>query len=108
MHRCSHALAFGETDTTPAQHFLETVVPFTVVLTGAMFITDLGTVFRLIGSIGSCSYFLLFPTAMYLRSKAVARTPRATLAARCTFAFGVVLLVLGVTTTLIPVSTVRK
>lgn len=74
------------------------------VLVGALYVTNLGVVYSLIGSIGSCSFALLFPTAMYLKSKAMKRNWVTTALARAVFSFGVVLLLLGVATCLMPAS----
>ena len=104
MRICIHYLWKGETDTTPLQHAVETIVPFAAVMAGALFVTDLGVVYSLIGSIGAVSFFLLFPSAMYLKSPAIKeRPPSMILACKAVFAFGVLLLILGVSCSFVSV-----
>jgi hypothetical protein len=96
MRICIHHLLHGETDTTPLQHVLETVVPFACILTGSLFVTNLGIVYSLIGSIGSISFALLFPAGMYLQSKRTPRHHALILFCRVAVSFGCCMLVLGV------------
>ena len=91
-----HSLLFGETESLTWQHAAETIIPFVIVLTGALFITNLGVVYGLIGSIASCSFFLLFPPAMYLHSKSLTQSASLALAAKAVFGFGVAVMVTGV------------
>ena len=99
MRICLHYLLCGETQATTLQHFLETLLPFGVVLIGALYVTNLGIVYSLMGAVAACSFFLLFPTAMYLASKRLqARSTVSSVCAVATFAFGIVLLAFGVVT----------
>ena len=102
MRICIHHLLHGETDTTPIQHVLETVLPFAVVTAGALFVTDLGVVYSLLGSVRSTAIVLLFPAAMYLKSPAIKqRSPHMQTAAKAVFAFGWMFLVFGVISSII-------
>lgn len=101
MRICIHYLAVGETDATPLQHTLETVLPLCITLTGALLLTDVGIVFSLIGSIGTSSIFFLFPTSLYLTSKKVFEKPRAKLiSCYAVFLFGLMVMILGVLSSL--------
>ena len=101
MRICIHYLAFGESEATPTQHVLETILPLCCTLTGALLVTDVGIVFSLIGSIATSSIFLLFPSALYIRSRKVVVKPRAQIiACYCTFAFGMMIMILGVISSL--------
>lgn len=68
MRICIHYWVYGETDPTPAQHVLETVIPFASTLLIAQFVSDVGTVFSLVGSVETCCTFFLFPAAIALFS----------------------------------------
>ena len=97
MRICIHYLACGESEATPTQHVLETITPLCLTLAGALVLTDVGSVFSLIGSVATSSIFMLFPAALYLKSAKVVEKPRwRILACYCVFAFGVLVMVLGV------------
>ena len=100
--RISLFLGAGETVATPIQHVLETVLPLCVTLAGALTLQDVGVVFGLIGSIGTSSLFFIFPVAMYLSSKPLkdSRTPMMTLACVCVFGLGLLIMFLGVISSL--------
>ena len=106
MRVCIHYWLYGETEATPVQHLLETLIPFAVTLLGAVFLTDVGLVFSLVGSVETCSTYFLFPSAMVLASVKLRANPdtkpsRAVVAACwAVFVFGVFALVLGVISTL--------
>jgi mannose/fructose/N-acetylgalactosamine-specific phosphotransferase system component IID len=98
---CIHHLLHGETDTTRLQHVMETIVPFVVALAAALFVTDLGVVYGLIGSIGACSFALLFPALLYLRSVTMKdKSARMVWSCRVLFAVGVLMMVMGVLSSL--------
>lgn len=91
-----HYLAFGETDTSPGQHVMETLIPFVLCMAGAVYADDVGLVFSLIGSVATGAVFFLFPTAMYWRSSKIHTRPAAMLAAcACVFALGTVVMICG-------------
>jgi hypothetical protein len=70
-----HYFLYGETDTTRLQHVLETAAPLAIALIGALYLTDVGVVFTLIGALTTSSSFFLLPAIMYLKTKTITLRP---------------------------------
>ncbi len=93
-----HFLLHGETESSHMQHVVESVTPVLSAFLVAMFVTDVGLVFSFVGSVAASSTCFLFPCALFLASRGVAKSRSVADVALCccVAAFGVVLLVLGV------------
>jgi Transmembrane amino acid transporter protein len=59
-----HYLYRGETVTTPRQHVLETLLPFAIALVVGLFVRDVGFLFSFTGAIARTAIVFLYPCAL--------------------------------------------
>ena len=102
-------LLFPDLPDTFVRRGIATLVPFLVCLTIALLVNDVGATFGFIGAVSRSSLFFTFPAALVLRSRRIQQSDRpvvgwervGTYGILC---LGVIVLVVGLTASIIEVS----